>query len=92
MKPSPEYQAMSYASPKEFVDYYEKIRSRTVRVIERIPRNRIDWTCKDGKFTFADLIRHIAATERLMFAECGVARASDGSYFFTQLYVSYPRP
>ena len=61
---------MSYASPKEFVDYYEKIRSRTIRVIECIPRNHIDWTYKDGKFTFADLIRHIAATERLMFAEC----------------------
>jgi uncharacterized damage-inducible protein DinB len=53
----------------EFVAYFERIRARTRRVIERIPRDRIDWTHSEGKFTFADLIRHIGATERYMFAE-----------------------
>jgi uncharacterized damage-inducible protein DinB len=52
-----------------FLEYYEKIRQRTVKVIERIPPDRIDWTYKEGKFTFADLIRHIAAIERYMYAE-----------------------
>jgi uncharacterized damage-inducible protein DinB len=52
-----------------FLEYYERIRQRTLRVIERIPPERINWTYKDGKFTFADLIRHIAAIERYMYAE-----------------------
>jgi uncharacterized damage-inducible protein DinB len=52
-----------------FLEYYEKIRQRTLKVIERIPPDRIDWTHKEGKFTFADLIRHLAAIERYMYAE-----------------------
>ena len=39
------------------------------RVIETIPPDTIDWTPKVGFFTFGDLIRHIAAIERYMFAE-----------------------
>jgi uncharacterized damage-inducible protein DinB len=52
-----------------FLEYYEKIRQRTLKVIERIPPDKIDWTYKEGKFTFADLIRHIASIERYMYAE-----------------------
>jgi uncharacterized damage-inducible protein DinB len=52
-----------------FLIYYEKIRRRTMRVIKCIPPHRLDWTYQDGKFTFGDLMRHLAATERFMFAE-----------------------
>jgi len=52
-----------------FLIYYEKIRHRTMRVIKCIPPQRLEWTYQDGKFTFGDLIRHLAATERFMFAE-----------------------
>src|SRR5258708_28942298 len=52
-----------------FLDYYGKIRERTLRVVRCIPQDRFDWTYQDGKFTFADLIRHIAAIERYMYAE-----------------------
>jgi len=52
-----------------FLDYYEKLRRRTLRVIECIPPDKIDWTYKEGKFAFGDLIRHLAAIERFMFAE-----------------------
>jgi uncharacterized damage-inducible protein DinB len=52
-----------------FLIYYEKIRHRTVRVIKCIPPHRLDWTYQNGKFTFGDLIRHLASTERFMFAE-----------------------
>lgn len=61
---------MEYRTTQEFLAYYEKIRARTSRVVDCIPRDRIDWTYKEGKFTFGDQVRHIAATERLMFAEC----------------------
>lgn len=52
-----------------FLDYYEKIRQRSLKVIRCIPPDRMDWTYQEGKFTFADLIRHIASIERYMYAE-----------------------
>jgi uncharacterized damage-inducible protein DinB len=54
---------------ESFLDYFEKIRERTLRVIRCIPPTKIDWTYKEGRFTFADLIRHLAAIERYMYAE-----------------------
>lgn len=54
---------------QSFLDYYEKIRNRTNRVIAVIPRQYMDWAYKAGKFTIADQLRHIAAIERYMFAE-----------------------
>jgi uncharacterized damage-inducible protein DinB len=54
---------------REFLDYWEKVRQRTLRVIARIPSEKIDWTCAEGKFSFADLVRHLAAIERFMYAE-----------------------
>lgn len=52
-----------------FLDYFEKIRGRTLRVIRCIPPEKIDWTYREGRFTFADLIRHLGAIERYMYAE-----------------------
>jgi uncharacterized damage-inducible protein DinB len=52
-----------------FLEYYEKIRGRTLKVIHAIPPAQLDWTYKPGKFTFADIIRHLAALERYMYAE-----------------------
>jgi uncharacterized damage-inducible protein DinB len=52
-----------------FLDYFEKIRARTLRVVECIPPDKIDWTYREGGFTFADMIRHLAAIERYMYAE-----------------------
>jgi uncharacterized damage-inducible protein DinB len=52
-----------------FLDYFERIRERTLRVIRCIPPERIDWTYRQGKFTFGDIIRHLAAIERYMYAE-----------------------
>lgn len=52
-----------------FLDYYGKIRQRTLRVINCVPPDKLEWTYKQGKFTLGDLIRHIAAIERYMYAE-----------------------
>jgi uncharacterized damage-inducible protein DinB len=59
-----------------FLDYYEKIRQRTLKVVHSIPPEKIDWTYKAGKFTFADLIRHLASIERYMYAENARLRPS----------------
>jgi uncharacterized damage-inducible protein DinB len=52
-----------------FVPYWRNIRKRTRRIIDCIPRDRFDWSHMDGAWTLADLVRHLAAAERWMFAE-----------------------
>ena len=60
---------MENAKVAEFVSWFDRIRERTMRVARCVPPGRIDWTYKEGKFTFGDLMRHLAAIERWMFAE-----------------------
>ncbi len=61
---------MEISSIAPFLDYFDKIRERTMRVIVCIPPEKIEWRAVKGKFTLGDLARHIAATERNVFAEC----------------------
>ncbi len=53
----------------DFLDYYERIRDRTRRVVQRIPPERLEWRPAEGRFSPGDLVRHLAAIERWMFAE-----------------------
>lgn len=50
-------------------DYWEKVRLRTLKVIGCIPPDKYDWRYAEGKFSFADIIRHLATIERYMYAE-----------------------
>ncbi len=59
-----------------FARYFESIRGRTRRVIDAIPSDRIEWTWREGKWTLGDLVRHLAASERWMFAENVAGRPS----------------
>jgi len=59
-----------------FLDYYGKIRSRTLKVIRTIPAERLEWTFREGKYTIGDQVRHIATIERYMFAETFAGRPS----------------
>jgi uncharacterized damage-inducible protein DinB len=52
-----------------FLKYFDNIRERTMRVAHCLPPDKIDWTYAPGKFTLGDLLRHLAVTERYMFAE-----------------------
>jgi uncharacterized damage-inducible protein DinB len=61
---------MEITSVAPFLDYFDKIRERTMRVIICIPPEKIEWRAAEGKFTLGDLARHIAATERYVFADC----------------------
>jgi uncharacterized damage-inducible protein DinB len=61
---------MEISSIAPFLDYFDKIRERTMRVIICIPPEKIEWRAAEGKFTLGNLARHIAATERYVFAEC----------------------
>lgn len=60
---------MEIKTIESFLSYYERTREATNRVINAIPRDKLEYTYMPGKFTLADLIRHIAAVERRLFAE-----------------------
>ena len=60
----------------ELVSYVDRIRERTMRLVACVPPDRIDWTFKEGKFTFGDVMRHLASIERWMFAENAMQRPS----------------
>jgi uncharacterized damage-inducible protein DinB len=52
-----------------FLDYFEKVHKRTMRVVRCVPPEKVDWSFREGKFTVGDLGRHIATTNRYLFAE-----------------------
>lgn len=60
---------MEIRSVDSFLKYWASVRGRTSRVIAAIPPERIEWTYREGKWTLGDLVRHVAALERHMFAE-----------------------
>jgi uncharacterized damage-inducible protein DinB len=60
----------------DFLHHFEQVRERTMRTVRCIPPDKIEWTCREGEFTLGDLARHIAATERYVFAECVSGRPS----------------
>ena len=70
------FKNMEINSIETFLDYYEKVRKRTSRVVNCIPPDKIEWTYREGRFTLGDLVRHIAATERFMFTENALGRPS----------------
>ena len=53
----------------EFAAYWKKVRARTMRLLELVPEEDLEWTPVPGKFTFGDLFRHLAGIERLMYGE-----------------------
>jgi uncharacterized damage-inducible protein DinB len=67
---------MEIRSVESFLRYYSGIRDRTRRVVDCIPDARMDWRHAPGRFSFGDLVRHLAALERWMFAENAAGRPS----------------
>jgi len=63
-------------SVSSFLRYYGRIRQRTMKVVRCIPPDRLEWTYREGKWTLGDLLRHLAALERQMFAETILGRPS----------------
>jgi len=59
-----------------FLDYFDKLRSRTMRVLQCVPPEKLEWTFRAGKFTIGDLARHLATIERYMFVETVAGRPS----------------
>ena len=60
---------MEVRSVAALLDYWEKVRGRTRRVVDCIPAEHLEWTWQAGKFSLGDLVRHLAGIERYMYAE-----------------------
>jgi uncharacterized damage-inducible protein DinB len=52
-----------------FLEYFDKVHQRTMRVARCIPADKLDWTYREGQFTLGDLVRHLGAIERYMYGE-----------------------
>jgi uncharacterized damage-inducible protein DinB len=59
-----------------FLDYLDRVHERTRRIVVLIPPTQLDWSPAPGKFSFADLVRHLAGIERFMYAETVHGRPS----------------
>ena len=67
---------MEITSIGPFLDYWESVRLRTKRVVQRIPADQIEWRHAPGSFTLGDLVRHLAGIERYMYGETVRGRPS----------------
>ena len=67
---------MEIVSIPAFLEYQEKVRARTLRVAGLVPPEHIEWSPRPGAFSFGDLLRHLGAIERYMFAENVAGRPS----------------
>ena len=61
-----------------FLEYFDKVHQRTLRVLRCIPADRVEWSFHPGKWTLGDLVRHMAAVKRHMFVE--TARGNPSRY------------
>jgi uncharacterized damage-inducible protein DinB len=59
---------MEIKTIRPFLQYFDNVRERTLRVARCIPEDKFDWTYAPGKFTFSDLLRHLAVAERYLWA------------------------
>jgi uncharacterized damage-inducible protein DinB len=67
---------MEITTIRSFIDFHDKVRARTDRLLEVVPPDQLDFAYLPGKFTIGDQIRHLAAIERWMFAETLAGRPS----------------
>ena len=67
---------MEIHSIDPFLKYWESVRERTRRVVQCIPPDKIEWSHAPDRFTLGDLVRHLGAIERYMYAETVKGRPS----------------
>jgi len=67
---------MSAPELESLPDYLDKVRSRTMRVAACIPEEAFETSPIGHGFSFGDLLRHLAAIERYMFAENALGNPS----------------
>jgi uncharacterized damage-inducible protein DinB len=59
---------------KSFLSYWRNARVRTLRILQQLPPEDLEWSLAPGKFSFGDALRHLAAVERFVFVESAAGR------------------
>lgn len=80
---------MEIRTIQPFLHYFGSVRGRTMRVAQCVPSDKVDWTYTPGKFTLGDLLRHIAVTERWIWAETLSGRPNGYTSHGKELASSY---
>jgi uncharacterized damage-inducible protein DinB len=52
-------------SVRQFTEYFDGVRRRTVGFFRTVPPDMIDWAPKPGEYTCGDIIRHVATAESM---------------------------
>ena len=60
---------MEFKEIAPFLVYFESVRKRTHNLAVCVPEEHLEWRPSEGRFSAGDLLRHIAAAERWMWAE-----------------------
>jgi uncharacterized damage-inducible protein DinB len=60
---------LEFETIEPFLSYLESVRGRTRALAECISSDDLEWSPGPGRFTPGDIVRHVAATERWMWAE-----------------------
>jgi uncharacterized damage-inducible protein DinB len=64
-------------SVQDFIHYFASVRRRTLNYARVVPIHHLNWSPKEGEFTCADILRHIASGERMFV---GVVTQSKWKY------------
>ena len=52
-------------SVRDFTEYFDGVRRRTVGFFRMVPADMIDWAPKTGEYTCGDIVRHVATSESM---------------------------
>ena len=61
---------MELRTIEPFLEYFDKVRARTMRVVKCMPPDQLEHSFGEGRFTLGDFARHLAVVERYTWAEC----------------------
>ena len=61
---------MDLTQPSQFLDYYHKVRQRTLRVVYLINEGNQDFRLHDKAFSMGDIARHIVLVELNFYQKC----------------------
>lgn len=64
-------------STQDFMAYFASVRKRTLNYARVVPADRLNWSPQAGEFTCADILRHIASSEKMFI---GVVTQSKWKY------------
>jgi uncharacterized damage-inducible protein DinB len=53
------------ASTSAFIQYFERVRARTMEAVDAVPPEMLDWSPRAGEYTCGDIVRHLASVEAM---------------------------